>query len=416
MASPQRRSSISASIAAQAHALVTQHFRLAAGLFGLTAIASCVHAVAFQRLPEVDFRYFWLAGRMWGLGLDPYSPAFATTGATLLPKGSGVYYWLYPPAWWSICTPLSLLGLQDALTVWRVIGCLAALAGTALVVSSLTEGQPRPLRAVAMAGTCALAVAIEATRNALVGGQSSLIVYFGVALLVTGRLRASKPLFVCGMVLALLKPQVGLPLLLVFATVREYRRLALTALAVTLVLAAPQWVVHGPILSLRELLSNMKQFDTLPSNTPLTLSGPAHLLARAGVTLPTRAAFGLALAGLLPAVWLLRRAPRAPDGLLLALAVIVGLAPLHNYDMTLLVIVAALLVTRAPRPAMVVITSVAMLLAFRPARIERLFDVPIYADASAGLILISCAGLLLLAGACWAAFALPPTPRAPGVS
>lgn len=54
---------------------------------------------------EVDFRFFWLAGKLWETGIDPYSESFRQIGADILPPGNVVIYWFYPPQWWAICGP-----------------------------------------------------------------------------------------------------------------------------------------------------------------------------------------------------------------------------------------------------------------------------------------------------------------------
>src|ERR1700753_4058657 len=53
---------------------------------------------------EIDFKFIWLAGLLWGRGDNPYGDQFATEASSLFGGGlSNVpQYWFYGPNWWPV--------------------------------------------------------------------------------------------------------------------------------------------------------------------------------------------------------------------------------------------------------------------------------------------------------------------------
>src|SRR6476469_3887303 len=122
---------------------------------------------------EIDFRYFWFAGYMWAHGLDPYSAAYAELGNSVLPVGSKLQMWLYPPDWWLVARALALFDLPTSLIVWRFAASGLMIVATAAVTWVLTPRVDLPRRLALTAFACALASVIEPTRMMLSGQVSS---------------------------------------------------------------------------------------------------------------------------------------------------------------------------------------------------------------------------------------------------
>jgi hypothetical protein len=346
-------------------------------------------------MPEVDFRYYWLAGHMWAQGLDPYSAQFSALGRRVLPPGSS---WLYPPAWWPIARALAEFDFPTALNLWRAAVPIILSASTAAVVAILSRGAATTDRALFIGAACAVAVAMEPTGIVLTGGQVSPIIFYAGLALVTCATLAGRPSFlVAGLVLAALKPQVGIVLFLAFAFAPAHRRAVSIALLVLLALSLPQFLRFGLQTTIIEMLDNMHAWSRLPGNATLGTTGIMHLLARVGLSWPSVVAYVPAAACACAAGFLFTRDRHSLDALALVLAGIAAFVPLHNYDMTFLSLLAVILIAANKSVASRVIIGCALAFTLRPIRIEALFGVPIYSAVSGGNVTYSLASLVLLA-------------------
>ena len=369
----------------------------------LWAAAFLLAGVAFVLLrslvdprAEVDFRFFWLAGKLWADGLDPYSDSFREIGAAILPPGNVVLYWFYPPQWWGVSRIMALLELEQAVMVWRLLNGAMLLLGTALLVAAVEKDARRRWIATALWG--GIALLIEPTANLLALGQSAGFVYLALALLAAGGLRRRPWLVGLAVFLATFKPQVGLLVLIWAMLVPSFRIAALAGVASAGLLTLPHVMQFGPLATVREYLANAARWGDLPSNMPLTSSGPVNLLARLGVE-------GIALSWQTPVavaaiVFAARltsdRSVRPIMPLALMTAAIAAFMPLHIYDLTILLIPLILLV--ATGAASLWVLPLTLLLIVRPGKIETLLGIPQYSgDISAGLIGFDIAALLLFA-------------------
>lgn len=371
-------------------------FALAA-LLAVIAIAYPVFRGLIDPKPEVDFRFYWFAGYMWAHGLDPYSPAFFKLGNHLLPPGSELRYWFYPPQWWPISRVLALFDFPTALQVWRGSLAVILIASTGSVVAFLTRGQPVSRRAFLVAGACALAATMESTADVISGGQvSPVLVYAGFALIICSFITSRTPLLVAGLVLVSLKPQIGAFVFLAFLMSRAHWRAVAYAVAVILALSLPQLLSFGPLSTAQEFINNYRGFNSIAGNIPLAMTGPTHLLARAGLELPLTLSFPFAVAGAIAGGLMLQRDPYSMPALALIMAGLAAFVPLHNYDMTIILLVATLILKTGHSRVSRAIVAVALALAVRPSRIEALFSVTVYGEASGGVILYSAISLALL--------------------
>ena len=62
---------------------------LAFGLFAIATIYLVWKVIGAAALPGYDFKYLWIAGRMWWEGLNPYGPEFERFAAALRLEGDG---------------------------------------------------------------------------------------------------------------------------------------------------------------------------------------------------------------------------------------------------------------------------------------------------------------------------------------
>ncbi len=307
-----------------------------------------------------DFRYNWLAGRLWLQGVSPYLPGYQEAGTALIVRGHVPELWVYPPNWWAISTTLGLTGLAEANVAWNLMGVgLAALSSVMLVRAFLRCRRehvlPLPVVGDVFDWGWALVLlhffataGLEATALTLAIGQTSLLVLFGVSLLLYGASRARLPLAAAGLAVVLLKPQIGVVFLCVLPLAGPWaRQLVLAALGISAVLAVPAAVVDPSVAM--QFVRNVTSNDGYTvANLPQAMTGVRlavwELLGRdAGSIVAVAATVGAALL-------LARRSVRlavdaTPHVLVwqvttLTVAVILAMAPLHYYDFVLVCTVA----------------------------------------------------------------------------
>lgn len=339
---------------------------------------------------EIDFRYFWFAGYMWAHGLDPYSPAYAELGNSLLPVGSKLQMWLYPPDWWPVARALALLDLPTSLIVWRFVASGLMIVATAAVTWVLTKRVDLPRRLALTAFACALASVIEPTRMMLSGQVSSVVIYVGVALVVCAQATRNRALLVAGLILLTFKPQVGAVAFVAFAIADP--KAVLYALIGCLILALPQFIPFGFLHTMREMIAGYPNYAAWPGNSALAMTGPAQLLGRLGIDVPALLFLPAAFVAAIAAGFVTRRERRQLPGLALLLAGIAAFVPLHNYDMEMLLILAILLV-KCDAPLIAV--AAATVLIVKPGWQEK--GAIVYANVSQGAISYSIASLIFLA-------------------
>jgi hypothetical protein len=239
---------------------------------------------------------------------------------------------------------------------------------------------------------------MEPTGIVLVGGQvSPILVDAGLALLTCAMIVGRPSLLVAGLVLVALKPQVGIIVFLAFMVAPAHRREVLIALLLLFALSLPQFLQFGLRTTVVEMLGNMHAWSGLSGNATLGTTGLMHLLARMGLLWPPVIAYVLAGACACAAGFLFRRDRHSLDALALMIAGIAAFIPLHNYDMTFLSLLAAILLAATRSVASRIIVGCALIFTFRPMRIEALLGVPIYSDVSGGNVSYSLASLVLLA-------------------
>ena len=298
-----------------------------------------------------DFKFLWVAGRLWVDGVSPYGPAYDAAGARLITEGHVPQIWAYPPNWWALCAGLALMPLKTAAVVWNVVGVGLTFASSALLVQAFRRAFPqallvrnllvRPLPLI-LVHVFMMAV-LEATAIVLSTGQTAILVYFGVALLLFAMTRGSRALGIIALTLLFLKPHIGMAFgATLFVMGKEQRLQVLAAAAASALLSVPAFIIDPGVIG--GFLSELARYDAAgDANLPQAMTGLRRLLWEAGgVDFPGIAAAlaATALAVLLTAgpLRLARSgdpAIRAWQTVSLTSTVLMALAPLHYYDFTL---------------------------------------------------------------------------------
>lgn len=320
----------------------SEHKRLCASLLIGLAAAFVLIAVkqSFADNFPFDFAYFHAAGRAWIAGMDPYGPAYAHFALPYIPKESAL--WAYPPQWWSITVALASLEMTPATIVWKSASLLALLAGSALLFDVLRDTSGRAWIATALIFSIVLSSS-DAAWIALRIGQTSLFMLFGVALVLHGLKFEGEKRIALGLAILLMKPQFGLLFLLLLMGVREARRPAIAAVALSALACLPVLFTFGiqaTIESAFRFLSNLSSYEGLSWNRPGSLTGISFITSVLELPSPPTIMVVVAAWGI--AGWLCRKAAEQGNAVdpvhrcLIGLAAFYAIVPLHNYDLILM--------------------------------------------------------------------------------
>lgn len=347
-------------------------------------IAAIVVAMLIASPDANDFFQFWWAGHLVATGRSPYDPASWNAALTFAPAAASVVrncvsstaaacLWVYPPwtAW--VLAPISSLGLQTGIAIYRLV-VAASLAAGGIMWARMASARP------ASVGTLLFAFgASAASVRDLVTGHFEGALLVGLALVAIG-LRDRKILpAVAGASLVALKPHVGLALIPIVAiwlvSVRAYRILAALLVALA-ALAIAGFMIDPLAWPALAGLSGAK----LELGSATTWGAAASI---AGVAWPALAALlvGAAIASA-AATW--RSAPARPEVLVAmatALSLVVALYA-QSYDLVLLFPAFALAFGRA-RPAIAAVAAAAAIVLTWAAYALELAGAP---DAIAGLL------------------------------
>jgi hypothetical protein len=321
---------------------------LAFGLFAIATIYLVWKVIGAAALPGYDFKYLWIAGRMWSEGLNPYGPEFERFAAALrLERNvpfwghddvSSLRQWPYPPNFWPLARFLGLFDVEVASAIWASANGLMVVGASALIASvCLARVGPLnlPARRLFFFHTFLMA-ALQATALTIVVGQTSILIYFAFGLVLFGLVKSVKWVAAIGFALLCLKPQIGAPLILAAFFLAPSARAPLAVGLGTSVIAAMPTLLASITAPLDWLMETARYGDAVRANAVGSVTGIRTLAADfLGVPIGTLPAVGLALAvAALLTAWVLRKGCRndliaaVSIGLMAALAI----APLHLYD------------------------------------------------------------------------------------
>lgn len=261
-----------------------------------------------QPLESMDFRYIWLAGELWSHGANPYSSAYRDAGAIQFPTGYAIAVWAYPFHWYIPARLAAALSPQLSFACWLGATTMA-LAGSAW----LALGAARALGFVYRLETVLFALGYACSGSivgyALRTGQPAVLAECGVAIAIFGMARNQRWCVISGLVLAMLKPQIGLPFATAVCFEPKGLRDALASAVLVLVASVPAFLASGFVNQMHGLLiESSGAYQTISYNTADLMAGLPHL-----VGLTTRWSFSILgsmfLAAALTALasWVIRR-------------------------------------------------------------------------------------------------------------
>lgn len=246
----------------------------------LTCFAALLYFVSkafLDTAPSVDFKYFWLAGDLWRQGVDPYSSAFEEAGARMFPDTNSPTWLFYPPSWYPLARLVNLLPYEEADLVWRRLsGVLFILGGLISIRALLRAGTGASV--VQVAAFVLFVAASSATAIILSLGQSSVLVFLGLAVFLRGYLLAQRGWLIAGLILLMLKPNFGLAFVAFLLPQRRFWSSVAIAAAISLAMALPPLVTHGVGEVLGNYLEQIGRFDGMDVNDARNTTGLRNIL------------------------------------------------------------------------------------------------------------------------------------------
>lgn len=324
--------------------------------------------VQVSEYPGYDFKYLWLAGDTWLQGFSAYSDHYQQIGQQLQLPGYIPNSFYYPPNWF---LPVTAMGLSDPASAFFYWNCfnVAALLGASLLLSRVFReslaAAALPQWLAPVTGSPAnlfflhvfFVAVFQATAMTLSTGQTSILIYLGVSLLLYG-VRFSRAAAVAGLTILWLKPQLGIVFTLALLMQgRQHWRLIIYTAAISIALCLPALVI-SPLAPL-EWLGKIGHYDDQLTAYPLEMTGIRHLLwLVSGFDTGNLGALLVTLLALPCLNWIsggfgvaddhLRTLSLSQKSLLIASAVLTALGPLHFYDFLLVAVFIYLIVIGRP--------------------------------------------------------------------
>lgn len=342
------------------------------GILYLAAKALPIHSAAPAE--GLDFRVFWIAGKLWNSGGNPYGPAFIKEYLTTFGMKADAL-WLYPPYWYSIVSLFSLLPYQISANVWRISNFALVIAANHLIARALADTTRQKYLPLFLGGL-GYACLMEATAMTIFLGQTSILIYFGFAAMIFGLLKGRPSILILGLTFLALKPQIGLLAFVAVATLRRYRWTILPAASICALATVSISITANAYASIIGFFVNLARQSGISANSPPNLVGFSHIAGHllsystslSGTLVLTSAAVICVVAVFSNLSFRQMSGPTNTQhelaNLTLFMALIFLLVPLHTYDIVALAALPGMLLA-LPRTGKSLI-GLGLLICFRP--------------------------------------------------
>lgn len=318
---------------------------LAAYSFGALGLLYLASKVFFDSSFSLDFKYFWLAGKAWADGVNPYSEQFNELGRAYFPNENALNLWYYPPNWWVITRFLVSFDYGTALIIWRAASGLMLIGGAFLLRQGL-KARGLPVNGTWFAFFLGFVASSQPTALSINYGQTGTLIFFGACVSAYGLLARRNAATVAGLAVLALKPHIVVLFSLFLLAYPRYRWTVIQAAIISAVLTLPVFVTIGFGETIAGFLDTISQHKEFGPNSPghvigfqsliywttgLKTGGVSYLvvmmLAVAGAAAWRRSVYG-------------QEGPQDGEGLLLllsfALSLVAFILPFHNYDLLIL--------------------------------------------------------------------------------
>ena len=235
--------------------------KVAAAAIGLAGIFYLLWKTIALRGQDLSFRYLWFAGSLWLDGINPYGSQYQEIGHKLFASFNGQPFY-YPPNWWPISTFMGKFEYQTAMEIWRTFNMLVIISSTFLLNSALKRVNINILPAYLIFYTGIVSF-MQATVISLSTGQTSILMYLGVCLVIYAALTGKHIILAIGFAIVLLKPQIGVPLMIAFLPFRKHHLSIFYASVITFLFSLPALITDRSFTTFRICLKHRIQLHWL---------------------------------------------------------------------------------------------------------------------------------------------------------
>ena len=309
-------------------------------LIGFLGISYLISKIVSHRGTDLDFQYLWLAGRLWADGITPYSVEYQEAGQSLFARFNGQPLY-YPPNWWIVTRLFALFEHEVALELWRVFNGTIIIFSSYMLYGAFRECDEQLEPYFVLFYTGLLSV-MQITIIIIFVGQTSLLLYLGIVLIICGTLTSKNWLLITGFCIILLKPQVGVPLFFAFIMFKKYHSPAIWAGLITFVLSLPPLILNGPINTLKLYLNGLSVHSTYLVNSPAHSTGLKNIMVTVfNISVPSLIISVVSIFVMILTILYFKKAIPQKElnfedklvFLMLSIIAIAFVAPLHEYDL-----------------------------------------------------------------------------------
>lgn len=302
----------------------------AAWLVASIGLAYLCYKLAVEEV-GFDFRYIWVAGKLWSAGKSPYGPDFIFTFDELIHALRPIsHFWVYPPYWLPIAVPLGVLPFAFAAKLWGALNIGFVVSAAWLFSRS---------RGIALAFVLAGLTLVDASVLAIWYGQTSLIVLIGSSLLLwSTEAKHKTAAATAALVLLALKPNVGV-FFFIFMMLRRRFGVVIGAACALVLLCIPTILLFD-FREFTAFFHALSQYNApqTEANLPANMTGAVNLLSLAMPDSAARLISLIAMLGSTVALGLAARAGSESTRLMGMIVATLVFVPLHDYDLSLLVL------------------------------------------------------------------------------
>ncbi|EAZ88170.1 glycosyltransferase family 87 protein, partial [Crocosphaera chwakensis] len=256
------------------------------GLLILAIIVFCLSLIylttkVFIKVPDaqgLDFRFLWLAGKLWGEGKNPYDNMIWVSEYKSF-FGYEKPNWAYPPHFAPILMFLAIFPFKIAELLWRVINyssliIIIIMTGLWIKNYKVKLNFWKDIRFWIGASYCCL---LQSTLIVFSLGQTSIICVLGLVLILYGACQNYLILGIVGGYLLSIKPQIAIVILTALFFAGHHRIVAGSIVLITLA-SALAFYQTGLSENIQGFLTNLSAYSQEKVNQPPDLTGLVHLI------------------------------------------------------------------------------------------------------------------------------------------
>lgn len=254
---------------------VAQVLRILSVAIGVLGILYFFWKNLFIRWEDVDFKVLWLSGHLWLEGISPYSSRFIEMGYQVFDKFNGHPFY-YPPHFRFVSSFFALFDYETGIELWRCANIIFFLLSSVLLKSAMAASGVKISWGQILFYT-GLVGFMQAVILIFHIGQTTLLIYFGICLTIFGALKGNNLALIAGFCIVLLKPQIGVPLMVAFLPFKEYQKPLLLTCLVMIFLSLPGTQPIGLLETITAYLNGVSVHGDFYSNLAKMTTGVRNI-------------------------------------------------------------------------------------------------------------------------------------------